>query len=84
MEVGYIRVPAEDRRFARGDDYACDGWRNVKTGEIVRTAVGHSPAKCKRCNDTGWREPIEGCDGSYVTSRPCQCDAGDSVSRLSW
>jgi len=32
--------------------------------------------KCTRCNDTGWRDPIEGRDGSYITSRPClSCDA---------
>ncbi len=26
---------------------------------------------CTRCNDTGWLEPIEGRDGSYISSRPC-------------
>lgn len=82
-EIGYIRVPGNDKRIARGDDYAGDAWRNVKTGEIVIVAVGHSPADCKRCNDSGWLEPIEGSDGSYITSRPCKCNAGDRVSRLS-
>jgi hypothetical protein len=38
--------------------------------------------QCKRCNDLGWLEPIEGRDGSYITSRPCKCDAGDRASRL--
>lgn len=38
---------------------------------------------CARCDNTGWIDPIEGHDGSYVTSRPCKCDAGDRVSRLS-
>lgn len=29
---------------------------------------------CKRCNDTGWLEPIgPHSDGSYITSRPCSC-----------
>jgi len=37
---------------------------------------------CKRCNDSGWLPEIEGRDGSYVTSRPCKCDAGDRASRL--
>ncbi len=30
---------------------------------------------CKRCGDTGWLDPIEGADGSYITSRPCSCGA---------
>lgn len=30
---------------------------------------------CQRCGGTGWLDPIEGLDGSYITSRPClQCD----------
>lgn len=37
---------------------------------------------CKRCDDTGWLPEIEGRDGSYVSSRPCKCDAGDNASRL--
>lgn len=41
------------------------------------------PQPCGRCNDSGWLPEIEGSDGSYVTSRPCKCDAGDRVSRLS-
>lgn len=81
--MAFVRAPQHDKRFARGDDYAGDGWRNEKTGEIKMVAVGQSPAKCKRCNDTGWLEPIEGRDGSYITSRPCKCDAGDNASRLS-
>jgi hypothetical protein len=33
-------------------------------------------AKCKRCYDTGWLKAIDGwSDGSYVTRRPCNCDA---------
>jgi hypothetical protein len=82
-EIGYIRAPQHDKRFARGDDYAGDAWRNAETGEIKMVAVGHSPANCKRCNDTGWLDPIEGIDGSYITFRPCECDAGDRVFRLS-
>ncbi len=81
-EIGYFRTPMQDKRFARGDDYAGDAWRNVETGEIKIVAVGHSPAECKRCNDTGWLDPIEARDGSYVTSRPCKCEAGDRVSKL--
>lgn len=37
---------------------------------------------CERCNDTGWRDPIGPCaDGSYVTSRPCNCEAYDNWVR---
>lgn len=37
---------------------------------------------CKRCRDSGWLPEIEGADGSYATSRPCSCEAGDQASRL--
>jgi hypothetical protein len=37
-----------------------------------------SETACKRCSDTGWIEPIGPCsDGSYITSRPCNCKAYD-------
>lgn len=33
--------------------------------------------KCRRCNGTGWLEPIGPCsDGSYITSRRCSCPVG--------
>jgi hypothetical protein len=34
------RVPQRDRRFAWGDDYAGDAWRNTETGETRYVAVG--------------------------------------------
>ena len=36
----YIRWPSEDRRFARGDDWAGDAWLDMHTGKIVWSAVG--------------------------------------------
>jgi|GEM_PF-7108006 len=39
----YVRAPEEDRRFARGDDFAGNAWRDTITGEIRHVAVGHDP-----------------------------------------
>lgn len=36
----YERVPQFDRRFARGDDFAGDAWRDRWTGKIEYGAVG--------------------------------------------
>lgn len=91
MQEIWKRAPDHDARFANGDDFAGDAWLNAETDEIHYTVVGHAPSHpmfdakvpCKRCGDTGWLPEIEGRDGSYVSSRPCKCDAGDSVSRLS-
>jgi hypothetical protein len=84
------RTAEKDKRFANGDDYAGDAWLNTETSRVKYVAVGHAPSHpmfdvsaCKRCNDSGWLPEIEGRDGSYITSRPCKCDAGDRVSCLS-
>lgn len=84
------RAVGKDKRFAHGDDYAGDAWLNTETGKIKYVVVGHAPSHpmfdakvCNRCNDSGWLPEIEGRDGSYITSRPCKCDAGDRASRLS-
>ena len=38
--------------------------------------------KCKRCDGTGWLEPIGPCsDGSYITSRRCSCHEGHVFER---
>ena len=37
------REPELDTRFARGDDFASDAWRNVQTGELRRVIPGHRP-----------------------------------------
>lgn len=37
----WIREPAADRRIRRGDDFAGDAWRHIRTGELRYTAVGH-------------------------------------------
>lgn len=45
--------------------------------------VGHrwkKKPKCSRCKDTGWLDPIgPKADDSYITSRPCACDAGKAT-----
>jgi hypothetical protein len=91
MKEIWKRVPEHDRRFARGDDFAGDAWQNMQSDEIKYVAVGHAPSHpmfdveepCERCDNTGWLPEIEGRDGSYITSRPCKCEAGNAVSRLS-
>jgi len=38
--------------------------------------------KCSHCNDTGWLDALGPYrDGSYITSRPCDCEAYDQWSR---
>jgi hypothetical protein len=37
------RAPEHDRRIARGDDFAADAWRNLRTGKIRLVAVGCRP-----------------------------------------
>jgi hypothetical protein len=37
----YLRQPDQDRRFARGDDFAGDAWLDTETGAIVYTVVGY-------------------------------------------
>ena len=39
----YARQPQNDRRFARGDDFAGDAWQDTQTGEVTYTVVGHDP-----------------------------------------
>ena len=39
----FIREPDHDRRIGRGDDFAGDAWRDLRTGEIKYVAVGHRP-----------------------------------------
>lgn len=42
--------------------------------EEIHWLLHGDPKPCKRCNDTGWLEPIgPKPDGSYITSRPCSC-----------
>jgi hypothetical protein len=53
---------------------------NPPISEMAQRAI--SDGACRRCNDTGWLPEIEGTDGSYVTSRPCPCEAGEKSSRL--
>lgn len=36
----FLRAPEHDRRFARGDDFAGDGWVDLATGQVVHGAVG--------------------------------------------
>lgn len=52
--------------------------RERESFETLAKVVGVQldPA-CKRCNDSGWLEPIGPCaDGSYISSRPCSCRRG--------
>lgn len=42
-EIGYVRAPKHDKRFARGDDYAGDAWRTPDNRERVSAAI------CSRC-----------------------------------
>lgn len=37
----YERAPEHDRRIRRGDDWAGDAWRHIKTGLYQFTAVGY-------------------------------------------
>lgn len=39
----YERAPEHDKRIRRGDDFAGDAWRDIKTGEIRWVAVGYTP-----------------------------------------
>jgi hypothetical protein len=39
-QPSYERAPEHDKRFAWGDDYAGDAWRDKQTGAIRWTAVG--------------------------------------------
>lgn len=34
---------------------------------------------CKKCGGSGWRDAIDGSDGSYITSRPCSCGGQPST-----
>lgn len=64
------------------EGYAVESEREPGSVQIYPAgALEHAPA-CARCRDTGWLEAIEGVDGSYVTSRPCGCEAGYQASRL--
>ena len=36
----FVRVPEQDRRIGRGDDFAGDAWLDRHTGQIVYGAVG--------------------------------------------
>jgi hypothetical protein len=36
----FVRVPAFDRRIARGDDFAGDAWLDKASGQVVYSAVG--------------------------------------------
>lgn len=76
-----------------GHDFNWNGFTYVcgKCGKTERSASGYGeqimPCRpgapdCSRCGDSGWLPEIEGRDGSYITSRPCKCAAGDRVSRL--
>jgi hypothetical protein len=40
----YERVPQHDKRFARGDDYAGDAWRDIVTKEVFWVVVGRVPS----------------------------------------
>ena len=39
-DVAWVRAPALDKRFAHGDDFAGDAWRNELTGAVRYTVVG--------------------------------------------
>lgn len=47
----YVRDPVHDRRFARGDDFAGDAWRDTATGRLRMCFVGYDP------NQTGIEAP---------------------------
>jgi hypothetical protein len=49
------RASDYDLRFARGDDYAADGWRHITTGRITRTVVGSGAPTSE--NDTNTIHP---------------------------
>lgn len=52
QQAAFERVPEEDRRIGRGDDFAGDAWRNTKTGEIEWGTVGvDRNAQVRRLND---------------------------------
>jgi hypothetical protein len=40
----WARHPKEDKRISRGDDFAGDAWRNLKTGEVRHVAIGKIPS----------------------------------------
>lgn len=40
-KLRYTRLPAHDRRFAHGDDFAGDAWTDTWTGAIVWAVVGY-------------------------------------------
>jgi hypothetical protein len=41
----WTRAPEHDKRFAWGDDWAGDAWRNDRTGELHWTVVGYDPIR---------------------------------------
>lgn len=56
----WMRAPDLDTRVARGDDYAGDAWRNSRSGEIKRVAVGRRPGETGGRRPNRWlRPPVE-------------------------
>lgn len=59
----YVRDTSQDKRIARGDDFAGDGWKDQKTGEVIHTVVGINPnKKCPLCEsrDTDFVQSFSG------------------------
>jgi hypothetical protein len=40
-----MRVPSEDRRQSRGDDFSGDAWRDLATGELFFVPVGFNASR---------------------------------------
>lgn len=71
----FTREPSQDRRIARGDDFAGDAWKDQKYGEITHVVVGHNPNQtCPMCDsqDTDFLESHSGiADGDDVDAYHC-------------
>jgi hypothetical protein len=54
-----VRVPSEDRRQSRGDDFNGDAWRDLATGELFYVPAGFNASR-KRPGaaivDRRWRQ----------------------------